>query len=390
MGRRLAVVGAGPHGLATLAALAARGRWPAQVHVIDPLPGWCTAWDEKLARLAIGHLRSPQVHHPGVRPMELRDLVEQAQPGEQPRLRSDEAERAPTPLGMRRLIDQVVDGLGPCDRIHGQVIALIPQPEGTVRLSISAGDGSVTDESYDAVVLAHNPSHPVVPAWAEELVATGTAVHASAIDLREVELSQREVLIVGGGHTAGTLAAGVAARGGRPVLLTRRPLRARPYDVDASWLGPRRLVDYALAPAELRRELVDQARDGGTMPPRLLAHLHLLAEAGELTLLEAVDVPATVRARLGTGSRGARHAPLLWLATGFWQHAGRDPLLAPLLAGLRVPLHDGLPEVTERLSLGESQIFVTGPYAALGVGPACRNLAGARPAAARIAQALAA
>lgn len=390
MVERLAVVGAGPHGLATLAALAARGSWPAHVTVIDPLPGWCWAWDEKLARLAIGHLRSPQVHHPGVRPMELRDLVEQLPSEEQLALRSHEAERVPTPRGMRRLIDQVAAQLGPIERVEGRAVELVQRRDRSVQLTVHEADGTLSDAAYDAVVLAHNPSHPAVPSWAQELVEAGAAAHASTVDLRETEVAQREVLIVGGGHTAGTLAAAVAARGGRPVLITRRPLRARPYDVDASWLGPRRLVDYALAPPDLRREMVDQARDGGTIPPGLLRHLHRLAEAGELTLLEAVDVPATVRARLATGSRGARHAPLLWLATGFSQHIARDPLVAPLLGALRVAVHDGLPEVQERLSLGSSQIFVTGPYAALGVGPACRNLAGARPAAARIAQALAA
>ncbi|MEH3055085.1 MAG: hypothetical protein PGN13_13980 [Patulibacter minatonensis] len=93
---------------------------------------------------------------------------------------------------------------------------------------------------------------------------------------------------------------------------------------------------------------------------------------------------AEVRARLA-----ARPGAALWLATGFEQDLRRDPLTAPIVAELGTVLHGGLPEVTEGLALGAAPVHVIGPYAALGVGPACRNLAGARPAAARIAAALA-
>lgn len=419
----LVVIGAGPHGLAVLSALADGGSWPERVTVVDPHDHWCAAWDAKLARLALDRLRSPQVHHPGVHPMELRDMVEACPPEEQLLLRRPEAERAPTPAGMRRYLDQLVERLGPVDWLRGRAVALTVAAEQTSRsaapptprpgdpgpvtvsvMPMTDGPGEVPAQDMDpalivepgvapitlvadAVVVAHNPSMPRVPGWSAPLLATGRARHASEVDIQSEEVSGREVLIVGGGLTAACLALEVLRRGGHPTMVTRRPLRARPYDVDASWIGPRRLEPYLRAPATERRALIDVARDGGTIPPRTLEQLRAAADdpATPLTLLEAVDVEPAVQAQLASGTEPA---PALWLATGFEQHLDRDPLLGPVAEQLGVRSHGGLPEVDEALRLGGAPIYVAGPYAALGVGPACRNLAGARPAAQRIAAGL--
>lgn len=424
----LVVIGAGPHGLAALAALAAEpSAWPARVVVIDPEPGWALRWDDKLSRLALDRLRSPQVHHPGPLPMTLRDLVEAAPEPDRIALRRPEDERVPTPAGMRRLIDEVGAGLGPIEWVAGRAARLTPRIDGPLEENgtiIELDDGRTL--SANSVVLAHNPSSPRLPAWADDLLASGIAVHASAVDLRSepglgshasdqlaLDLptpapTPRHIAIVGGGLTAGTLACEVVARGGRATLLTRRPLRARPYDVDASWLGPRRLTEFDAASPTERRALIDLARDGGTMPQRVLDELRGLAETpgSGLVIREAVEVEAELRQLLAEAGIGGTDAvdptlrpedldgpagyfapPIdaIWLATGFENDLHADPLVGPLASVLDLAVHGGLPEVTEDLRLPGSGIFVLGPYAALGVGPASRNLSGARPAAARVA-----
>ncbi len=411
----LVVIGGGPHGLAVLSALADRGSWPERVTVVDPHAGWCSAWDEKLGRLDLDRLRSPQVHHPGVSPMGFRDMVEALPEDDQLALRRPEDERAPTPAGMRRYLDELAANLGPVDWVQGTATHLAvgdratsdaqPAPAvsaGAERFAVrimplnhahhdvpaNPGNGELT-LTADAVVLAHNPSMPRLPEWARPLVAQGLAQHASEVDVRTAPVEGRDVLIVGGGLTAACLALESLRRGAHPTMLARRPLRARPYDVDASWIGPRRLAPYLRATAAARRDLVDEARDGGTIPPRTLALLRAAADDPHtpLTLREGVDVQQAVAERLAAD---AVPAPLLWLATGFEQDLTRDPLLAPVAASLGVVVHRGLPEVDEHLRLGGAPLYVAGPYAALGVGPACRNLAGARPAAQRIASDLAA
>lgn len=395
----LVVIGAGPHALAVLSALADAGSWPEHVTVVDPHDGWCSAWDRKLQRLDLDRLRSPQVHHPGVQPMAFRDMVE-ALPStsEQLAMRREEAERAPTPAGMGRFIEELAARLGPVTWIRGRAtmietgtaaskrprVRIMPLSHGANDLpaqQLECGATMVLDA--DAIVVAHNPSMPRIPDWAAPLVAAGRAVHASEVDVRSAEVAGRDVLIVGGGLTAACLALQSLARGGRPTLLARRALRARPYDVDASWIGPRRLEPYLRAPVEERRALIDTARDGGTIPPRTLADLRDAAAdpARPLTILEDVDVETVLRDLL---ARTSPTPPLLWLATGFEQDITRDPLLGPVAQALGIPVHGGLPEVDEHLRLDDAPLFVTGPYAALAVGPACRNLAGARPAAQRI------
>lgn len=363
--------------------------------------------------------------------MALRDLVEAKPPSEQLSLRRPEDERVPTPAGMRLLIDTVARGLGPIDWITGRAARLTPLLGATpaeTRVVVELEDGrSITAR---AVVLAHNPSVPRVPEWGVDLVERGLAVHASEVDLRTepglgdaasdqlaLDLSieapaPRHVAIVGGGLTAGTLACEVIRRGGRATMLTRRPLRARAYDVDAGWLGPRRLETFRKAGTAERRALIDVARDGGTMPQRVLSELRTLTETpgSGLVIREAVDVEAELRqllAESGVGGGDAATPTLrpedlggpagyfappidaVWLATGYVNDVRTDPLVGPLIRTLALDVHDGLPAVTDDLRLPGTPIFVIGPYAALGVGPASRNLAGARPAAERIAASLA-
>lgn len=384
----LVLIGAGPHGLAVLSALADRGSWPERVTVVDPHDRWCAAWDAKLARLDLDRLRSPQVHHPGVHPMALRDMVEALAEDAQLALRRPEAERAPTPTGMRRFIDQLAADLGPLTWVRGRATAIEMDARGGATVAVQVKDATTISLQADAVVAAHNPSFPRLPEWAEPLVASGRAEHACTVDIRHAAVRGREILIVGGGLTAACLALEAVRRGGRPTMLTRRPLRARPYDVDASWIGPRNLAPYLRAPVAERRALIDVARDGGTIPPRTLEELRQAASDPEvpLVLREAVDVESAVRERLAATVAAP---PLVWLATGYVQDIRRDELLAPVADELGVEVHDGLPAVGDDLRLDASPIYVTGPYAALGVGPACRNLAGARPAAQRIASGLA-
>ncbi|MBO9534773.1 MAG: SidA/IucD/PvdA family monooxygenase [Solirubrobacteraceae bacterium] len=399
----LVLIGAGPHGLAVLVALAAAGTWPQRVTVVDPQPGWCAAWDGKLARLDLDRLRSPQVHHPGTRPMALRDMVEALPDEARLALRRPEAERVPTPAGMRRLIDDLTATLGPVEHVLGTATAITPtRPPGLrpalqpgpdhpgdaerapVEVTVANANGEPLRQlEADAVVVAHNPSFPRIPDWAAPLVADGRAEHAATVDLRTVEVGGDPVVIVGGGLTAACLALGAAHRGARVLMLSRRPLRARPYDVDASWLGPRRLADYHRASISRRRDLIDIARDGGTIPPRTLALLRDAVAAGRIELREGVDTEREACEEI-SGSVSTH----LWLATGFEQDLARDRLVGPLVDELGIRVERGLPDVGDDLRLGGTQVFVTGPYAALTVGPACRNLAGARPAAQRIAAAL--
>src|ERR1700712_5476908 len=305
----LVVVGAGPHALAVLAALG--DRLPARTVVVDPVPGWAGHWESKLDRLGLLRLRSPQVHHPLPKPMALRDPIEALR----------EAALVPTPAGLRLAIELAGELVGPHERLLSGVTR-VTQGEELIRVELSDG-GALT---APRVLLAHGWQALRVPEWAQPAIATGRASHARFVDLRTAELAGQRRWIVGGGLTAPTLALGVAQRGGHATLLSRRPLRARPYDVDAGWLGPKQLAAFEAASFPERRRMIDLARDGGTIPPAILDELRARAvsDPGSLTLRGGVDVEAELAAAglldappsTSTPDTHAGAAAGLWLATG--------------------------------------------------------------------------
>lgn len=81
------------------------------------------------------------------------------------------------------------------------------------------------------------------------------------------------------------------------------------------------------------------------------------------------------------------HADRLWLATGSALSAQAEPLLAPLLQQLPVPVVAGLPAIQPDLEWAAgSRLFVLGAYAALQLGPGALNLAGAKTGSVVLAQ----
>ena len=78
----------------------------------------------------------------------------------------------------------------------------------------------------------------------------------------------------------------------------------------------------------------------------------------------------------------------IWVATGSQLDARSHPLLADVLAAHPLEIVNGLPVVNEHLRWQGCELFIMGGLAALRVGPAARNLSGARAASDRIVPAL--
>ena len=352
-----------------------------------------------------------------------------------------------------------------------------------------------------SVVMAHGPlNQPVEPDFfgcldAEEALAAsnaGTLLHATqllfagstgiAVGERVAALRGRRLLIVGGGLTAGHLAARVLreADGVTVTLASRRSLRIRQYDLDLPWMG--RLRHHRLArdfwplDAVSREEMLRSTKDGGSITPEIRCELQKHEAEGRLELLENTegitinwesDVSAMTGSRttdnlerirsdtcaadsaarnpaadaaaafdattkkgegagaasaaaqseqrgngaptpslfaLGTGkwcvsfdTGDTAHYAAIWAATGTRIDVRRDTLLRETLnfaesqPDLVVPelLGAGRPAVTPDLRLVSGlNLFVTGEFAGLELGPGAVNLMGARAGAARIARAL--
>jgi len=354
------VVGSGPHGLtAACYLLSAQPRLAGRIRVADPRP-WLAQWHEHFARLELDRLRSACVHHPDPQPYA---LLRYAEARGRDRELLGPAGSPSTALFADFCADLVARHELRAARLPARVTALQPRDDG--RVDVQLGGDWLRASS---VVLAVNAARPRMPLLG--------ARHSDTVDLNEVRKGQR-VVVVGGALTGAQLALQAAHRGAAVHLVARAPLLAQAMDVDAVWLG-HALPAFAARPPGQRSRQVREARQG-TVPPAVLArlsrHPRVRLHVARVASRQATGVV------LSDGSRLA--ADHVWLATGHTVDVRADPLTARLLDDVPVPVVDGLPVLDDDLSWGGTRIHLTGGLAALGVGPAARNLAGARIAAER-------
>lgn len=175
--------------------------------------------------------------------------------------------------------------------------------------------------------------------------------------------------------------------------MVRRQLQAKLFDAHPGWLGPKYLKGFwAESDWEKRAQLIQQARNGGSLTPAMMSQLRQHSRNGQLRFDENCQV---VKAQWLDNcwhvkcSSGEEHkCDRLWLATGTRLDITDQPLLTEILQSYSVLVVNGLPVLEERLRLPSCELFLLGGLTALQVGPAARNLSGARMASERIVPAL--
>lgn len=213
-------------------------------------------------------------------------------------------------------------------------------------------------------------------------------LHADGVDLGSTSVAGTRVCVIGGGLTAVHLALRAQQRGAQTTLISRAALRPQPTDTDPVWLGHALPAWFRLSPQD-RIAVLRRARRG-TAPAEAL---DALARAGVQQLVSSGGVTGVERVDRHFRVRLSRMRPLsadcVWLATGQDFDARFDPVTAGLLDRAPLPLVAGLPVLDDALAWAGTAVHVTGGLAALQVGPAARNLAGARMAAERMVACLA-
>lgn len=338
------------------------------------------AWDRRFQQQAIPHLRSPAVHHPHPEPFALLAA------GGRDDLVASGGVSLPSTERFGRFVQGAVAAAGLQDVVVPVAAAGITLDD-RGRASVTASDGSI--RTGDRIVIATNHRQPVVPAGLRGLASDPRLVHADSADVAHTPHGGH-VTIVGGGLSAAHLALGAIERGAQVTMLARRRLQVRRFDVHPTWLGPRRRGPFEAEPdPQRRRLLIDRARGGGSVPPRIRRHLEAAADRGRLVLRERVqvagveDVADRVRLCLDTGDE--LRSDQVWLATGGRVDVAADRLLQPLLAGHPLPVVGGLPDLGADLSWAGTNVHLAGAPAALVLGPTAGNLVGHRRAALRIA-----
>jgi len=233
-------------------------------------------------------------------------------------------------------------------------------------------------------VLATNRRRATIP--------TGVRQTAAIPDVRDVTAGER-VVVIGGGLTAVQLADQVLTRDGFPIMVTRRTLVERHFDVDPGWMGPKYLDGFERIADPTERVLTARsARGGGTVPPGDLERLRREVESGRVELhegnpverAETTDTGACVHLADGRMIRADR----VVAATGSLPSVDDDPIASQLVTASETDVVCDVPVLDDHLRLPGTTVYVTGGLATVQLGPAAGNLAGARRSAKRIAASL--
>jgi len=392
----LAIIGAGPHALTLVTHLlqkkkSMRGRFI----VFDPSGVWMNQWHHQFAALEIPHLRSPAVHHPDPNPHALRTFAEGCShelfpPYDLPgtKLFQDFCQEV-----IRRW--QLQSCVYPA-----QVVEIKPLSSRRSRFHLELSDGQTIVARR--VVIASGGGQPHLPEWVEQISTkypSDRLLHSQQVDLRGLHLRGEQVLIIGGGLTSGHLAVGAIERGAQVILMSRRNVYEKLFDAAPGWLGPKYLKGFWAEPNwHTRWQMIQQARNGGSMTPMLLGQLRRLQRDGKITFYEQCQVSQAQW--LGDAWRICctnsvvhdciHHQQIdrIWLATGSQLDATAHPLLQQVVNAHPIETVNGLPVVDEHLRWRGCELFLTGGLSALQVGPTARNLSGARATSERIIPAL--
>jgi len=379
----IAILGAGPQGLTLVThLLQKKPKWRHRFVIIDSSGDWLTAWRQQFKALEIPHLRSPAVHQPDPNPHALRTFAEH---------RTSEL-FPPYDLPGTQLFDdfcqEVIKRWQLSNCIYrGKVLKIIPITTSNHQLfRLVLNDGYLL--MARRVVLATNYGHVQLPDWVNQIpdvYPEERLCHSHHIDLPNLSLAGEKILIIGGGLTSGHLTIGASKRNAKVILMARRNFQTKLFDADPGWLGPKYLKGFTSETDWHRRwQMIQEARNGGSLTPNMMLQLNRLAREGKVELVENCAVTSAKwhnnRWLLTCTNGKQQECDRIWLATGTRFEITQYPLLTDVLAAYPCAIVNGLPILDEYLRLGKSELFIMGGLAALQIGPVARNLAGGRKA----------
>ncbi len=393
--------------------------------VVDPHAEPLARWSHNTHNAGMLHLRSPEVHNLDVDPLAL-------------------GHHAKTEAFMAAKYRQEEDHAGdlpnfippysrPSLRLFMHHVQSLVERNDLMRLwkSARATDIQALERGYrvrtdsgeaieaDNVVLALGAGdQPKWPPWALEVEGGDNGIQICHIFdpafSREQIAENSDVAIVGAGISAAQLALALLdANPDRQItLVSRHFLRKQDFDSDPGWLGPTLLKAFHREPCYIRRRtMIQNARNRGSLASEVHHRLQTATLRDQSINLELAEIDSASydsdRQKVQLQVRPFELDPTQYeetgdmvfqfaentqvleadtvvLATGFEPRRPGGTLLDDAIRAMHLPVaKDGYPIVDRHLRWRRG-LFVMGPLAELEVGPASRNLSGARMAAERI------
>ena len=387
----LAVIGAGVQALTlTTHLLQKSAKHYRKFLVFDPSGSWMSQWQQQFAAQQIPYLRSPAVHHPDPNPHQLRSFAENRHSELFPPY-----DRPGTKL-FNDFCDEVIQRWKLTDKVYpAKVVRVLPIKAASgsrFQLVLDTGETTIARR----VVLSTGSGKVQLPNWVEKITSdypSDKLCHSQQVNLNRLNLRGERILIVGGGLTSGHLAKGAINQGATVTLMTRKQLQEKIFDADPGWLGPKYLKDFhAETDWDERYQLIQKARNGGSMTPEMTLQLRKASHEGKVQIDESCQITdAQWQDNLWRVSchDGNKHQfNRIWLATGTKFNVREHPLLQDVLQTYPTEIVNGLPVLDEHLRLHKSNFFIMGGLAALQIGPVARNIGGGKMACQRIVPAI--
>jgi len=387
------IVGGGIHGTHLSLVLRDAGVAEGAVRVLDPWDEPLARWTELTGRTGMTFLRSPGVHHVGLDPYDLFRFAGRRRARDDAHFRGryrrpslqvfqDHARALSLEHGLDRL------------RVCGWATGMARIRRG---LRVETDRGSLEARR---VVLAPGSAPPdPLPSWLGAMGKEGVPVgHLFQPTLtmeplrRAVAVVDRPVLVLGGGLTAVQLALRLAGEAIPVILVTRSPVDVHPFDSAPGWLGPKYLqAFYRESSPEARRAMIRTARNRGSVPEGVAGTLRVARERGEVRVEMGQVLQGHARPTGGAAVTLEQEAGRIelqvsgiLLATGWGSGPPLRPWLTETAREMGLPLGPcGFPVPEPSLHWGAG-IHLSGALAELEVGPAARNIVGARMAGDRL------
>ncbi len=380
------IIGGGIHGVHLAARLLGEADVaPERLRIIDPGDRLLARWRICTETTGMTHLRSPSVHHLDLNPWSLRRFAGKRK-RQKPGLFASPYSRPALAL-FNAHCDQVVESFGLAD-LHIQ--------DRVVGCSVSCDDvgvqlaGGPALTARNLVLAIGAGEQPEWPNWAPRDNARVQHVFEPGFD--GWPSSSETVVVVGGGISAGQVALRLLNDGHRVHLVSRHALREYQFDSAPGWLGPKFMAGFSRErDLDRRRALIAEARHQGSVPPDIRRALdHAIAQdqlRWHVGKIDALDVRGN-DLELRLANQVTLKPERVLLATGFASHRPGGPMVDNLIASASLPCAGcGYPIVDSALRW-HPRIHVSGPLAELEIGPASRNIAGARRAADRLIRAI--
>lgn len=381
------IIGGGIHGVHIAARLIGEaGVAPDRLRIVDPADRLLARWHTSTATTGMTHLRSPSVHHLDLDSWSLQRFAFEWK-SRQPELFARPYNRPALDL-FNVHCDQVVEAFGLAERhIKDRAASCVVDGDGVaVRLS---GEGEL--DAHHVVLAIGATEQPEWPEWAPRSHERVHHIFESDFD-GWPSLAPETIAVVGGGISAVQVALRLANEGHQVHLISRHALRQHQFDSDPGWLGPKFMGSFSLErDLDRRRAMIAEARHRGSVPPdirralrRAIAEEGLRWHEGEVHRLDVWS--DGLRLRLSTDE--VLGVERMFLATGFAPERPGGSMVDGLIASASLPCaHCGYPIVDAALRW-HPRIHVSGPLAELELGPASRNIAGARRAGDRLVGAI--